>query len=63
MSDIERLSPEKVREMVQAGNAMLVCAYDDDGKYERMRLEGSIALSEFKAGISGIPKDKEIIFF
>ena len=63
MSEIERVSPEEVRAKMQAGNAMLVCAYDDDGKYRKMRLDGSIALSEFKAGISGIPKDKEIIFF
>ena len=63
MSEIERVSPEEVREKVQSGNAMLVCAYDDDGKYGRMRLDGSIALSEFKAGVSGIPKDKEIIFY
>ena len=63
MSEIERVSPEEVREKVQSGNAMLVCAYDDDGKYGRMRLDGSIALSEFKAGVSGIPKDREIIFY
>jgi hypothetical protein len=63
MSDIERVSPERVREKVQSGNALLVCAYDDDGKYGRMRLDGSIALSEFKSGISGTAKDREIIFY
>ena len=63
MSDIESVSPGKAREKVQSGNALLICAYDDDGKYGRMRLQGSIALSEFKSGISGIAKDREIIFY
>ena len=63
MSDIERVPPERVRDKVQSGNALLVCAYDDDGKYGRMRLEGSLALSKFKSGISGIAKDREIIFY
>lgn len=63
MSDIERVSPERVREKVQSGNALLICAYDDDGKYGKMRLQGSIALREFKSGISEIPKDREIIFY
>lgn len=63
MSDIARVSPEKVREKVRLGNALLVCAYDDDGKYGRMRLDGSLSLGEFKSKIAGLPKDKEIIFF
>lgn len=32
MSDIARVSPKKIKETVQSGNALLVCAYDDDGK-------------------------------
>jgi len=32
MSDIARVSPEKVREAVQSGNTLFVCAYDDYGK-------------------------------
>lgn len=63
MSDIERVSPESVREKVQSGSALLVCAYNDDEKYGRMHLDGAIALSELSSGISGIAKDKEIIFY
>jgi len=36
MSEIKRISPENVREKIQSGNALLICAYDDDGKYGRM---------------------------
>lgn len=63
MNEIKRVSPENVREKIQSGNALLICAYDDDGKYGRMRLQGSIAFSEFKSGISEIAKDREIIFY
>ncbi len=63
MSDIERVPPHLAREKVQSGYALLVCAYEDDNKYSRMRLDGSMSLSEFRAGISGIAKDKEIFFF
>jgi len=63
MSDIERVSPENVRENVRSDKAMLVCAYDDDDKYGKMNLAGSIALSTFKSKTTGIAKDKEIIFY
>lgn len=63
MNDIERVSPATARGKVRSGSALLVCAYDSDEKYWRMRLEGSIALSTFRSVISGIPKDREIIFF
>ena len=63
MSDIERVSPERVREEVNSGNALLVCAYDNDDKYGKMRLDGSIALSKFKSEVSAIAKNKEIIFY
>jgi len=63
MSDIERLSPEITREKVQTGNALLVCAYDDDEKYGRMDLEGSISLSKFKSEMTSIEKEREIIFY
>jgi hypothetical protein len=63
MSDIDRVSPERVREKVLSENALLVCAYDDDDKYGRMRLDGSMALSTFRSELSGLAKDREIIFY
>ena len=63
MSDIERVSAEAVREKVTSEKALLVCAYDDDGKYGRMNLEGSVSLSKFKSEISGTAKEREIFFY
>ena len=63
MNDIARVSPQEAREKVQSGNALLVCAYDNDDKYRQMHLDGSIALSKFKSGIADIEKGREIIFY
>lgn len=63
MPDIVRVSPDDVREKVQSGKALLVCAYDDDAKYGGMHLDGSTSLREFKATVTGLAKDREIIFF
>jgi hypothetical protein len=48
---------------VAAGDALLVCAYDDADRYERNKLEGSIPFSEFTQRVPSLGKDQEIIFF
>lgn len=58
-----RVAPQEVRERVQSGDALLVCAYDDDSKFQRVPLDGAIPLSEFKSKISALPKDQEIYFY
>jgi rhodanese-related sulfurtransferase len=63
MADITRISVEEAYRKVKAGKALLVCAYNDDDEYAKMRLEGSIPLSEFDAHIASHPKEGEIIFY
>lgn len=63
MADIERISVEEARRKVKASQALLVCAYDDDEKYRRVNLEGSISLGAFQARLGAVPKTKEIIFY
>jgi hypothetical protein len=41
----------------------LVCAYDDDEKWRKNRLEGAMSLTDFRARESTIPKNREIIFY
>jgi hypothetical protein len=48
---------------VQSGETLLVCAYDNDAKFRRLRLEGAISLSEFKSHFPSLPKDREIVFY
>ena len=63
MSEVARISVEEARQRVQAGSALLVCAYDSDEKFQKMRLEGAFSLSEFRSRLSTFAKDQEIIFY
>jgi hypothetical protein len=61
MADIERISVEKAHE--RANQALLVCAYEDEAKYRRVNLQGSISLASFQSRASSLPKTQEIIFY
>lgn len=63
MIDARRIKVDEARRKVQAGEALFVCAYDSDEKYNAMKLEGAISLSELNSRLSSIPKEKEIIFY
>ena len=63
MSEPIRISVEKVRQKVNDGSALLVCAYDDDLKFKKFHLEGAISLAEFKSKVSALRKDQMIIFY
>lgn len=63
MTEPIRVSVEKVRQKVTEGSALLVCAYDDDLKFQQLHLEGAISLSEFKSRVPSLGKDQEIIFY
>ena len=60
---VQRVPADEVRRRVQAGEALLVCAYEDEGKYRRLRLEGSIPIQELWAREDALPRDAEIIFY
>jgi hypothetical protein len=63
MKDPERITPEEVRQKLEAGKVLLVCAYEDESKFRMMRLQGAISLNEFKSKNPSLPKDQEIIFY
>lgn len=63
MANINRVSAHEIHEEVVSGTALLVCAYDDDGKFKNNNLEGAIPLSEFKARVLDLNKDVKIIFY
>ena len=63
MADIERISVEEAHGTVRAGQALLVCAYDDEAKYRMVNLDGSISLASFQSRIASLPKTQEIIFY
>lgn len=63
MAEAKRVTPQDARRKVQAGEALLVCGYDDEGICGHMRLQGAMTFGEFKARLPEIGKDKEIIFY
>jgi len=63
MEEPRRVSPEEVRKKVNEGKALLVCAYEDEEKFKKMRLEGAISLGEFKLRLSSLTKDQEVVFY
>ncbi|MGD9033801.1 MAG: hypothetical protein PVH02_14115 [Desulfobacteraceae bacterium] len=59
----ERIAVIEARQKVVEGQAILVCAYDSDENFNKMRLQGAIPLSTFKDRLTGIEKDQMIIFY
>ncbi len=63
MTEPERITPEEVYLKLKAGKVLLVCAYDDEAKFKKVRLQGAISLSEFKSRLPSLSKDQEIVFY
>jgi hypothetical protein len=63
MAEVERINVEDARRKTKSGEALLVCAYNDEAKCEAMKLEGSISLADLKARLASGSRDQEIIFY
>ena len=63
MSEVSRISVQEARQEVAAGQALLVCAYEQDEKCNQVALEGSLSLTQFQERAPSLPKDQELIFF
>jgi len=63
MKDPERITPEEVHQKLDAGKVLLVCAYEDESKFRKLRLQGAISFNEFKSKIPSLSKDQEIVFY
>jgi hypothetical protein len=48
---------------LKSGKALLVCAYEDEEKFKRLRLEGAISLGAFKSRLPSLSKGQEIVFY
>ncbi len=63
MAEVERVSVQAAREKVRSNAALLVCAYGDEQKFNKMKLEGAISLAALESQASTLPKNQEIIFY
>ena len=63
MSVPKRISAKEVRGQVQAGQALLVCAYESDAKFRDTALDGAISYSEFERRKASLPLDARVVFY
>ena len=60
---IERMSADDARREVEAGRALLVCAYDDESKCRQLRLENAITLHDLQRRADSVPRNQALIFY
>jgi hypothetical protein len=63
MASIPRIGPEEAFRKAKAGEALLVCAYEDPAKFPLVHLEGAISLQEFRAREGSLEREQELIFY
>jgi hypothetical protein len=61
MPEAPRIKAQDARKKVAAGQATLVCAYEDPEKCRMNNLEGSVSLQDFRKQRPG--KQQEVIFY
>jgi hypothetical protein len=59
---VKRINVAEAQKMVQKGDALLVCSYDDE-KCKAILLEGAILKSKFESKLPSLSKTKPIIFY
>jgi len=60
---VKRISAPEAKTLVRSGQALLVCAYDSQHRFEQYRLPGAISLRDFESQAASIPKDRHLIFY
>lgn len=63
MAEIQRIGVADARTKVQAKAALHICAYLDDARWNRARLDGAIPLVSLEARAATLPKSQELIFY
>jgi len=61
MPNADRIDAQQARQRVQSGEALLVCAYDDEKKCRGLGIEEAVTLTELRS--RDIGRDHEIVFF
>lgn len=63
MSAPKRVSAKEVHGKLQSGQALLVCAYENDVKFRQAALDGAVSFSEFERRKTSLPRDLEVVFY
>lgn len=63
MTEPIRISAEEARNKVTAGEALLVCAYEDAEKFRHAHLQDAISFQDFKARVPALSREQMIVFY
>jgi hypothetical protein len=63
MTHVPRVSPEEIYAKVQAGETLLVCAYDDEDKFRQLHLAGALSLSHFRKRWPALSPEQDVVFY
>jgi hypothetical protein len=61
--EVARISPQDAYPLVRSGQALLVCAYENEQTCSTIMLEGAISMKAFQSRLAGLKKDQPIIFY
>lgn len=61
MPQAQRIDVDPARRKVESGEALLVCAYDDEEKYRDNELDRSISLDQLRS--RSVDRNQEIVFY
>ena len=69
MDDVRRVTPEEARQRVESGQALLVCAYEDEARCRQMRIRDALTMAELQELLERErrekkeQRDRELIFY
>jgi hypothetical protein len=63
MAEVARIPVQEARQKATGGRALLVCAYEDEAKCDKIKLEGAISLKRFESRLPSLGRNQEIIFY
>lgn len=61
MPEAERIDVDQARRKVESGEALLVCAYDDEEKCRDYDLPEAVHLDQLRS--RSVERDQEIVFY
>ncbi len=64
MVETRKVSPQEVHDRMAAGeDVLLVCAYEQDEKFEANHLEGAISMKDLRAREADLDQETELVFY
>ena len=60
---IERIGPQAARSAADAGEALIVCAYEKEARCKGEQIQGALTKQALDEKSPEMPKDQQIIFY